>query len=351
MAHLLAFSALLAFTSATSTTSAASATAPPTDKYYDCQFRSLAMSYAEENVLNEWPSATRRAVASAAIRSGLRLVQDCPAEPRHPTPVSATVPIATAADAAGTAARTAAGTATHFPYPPATFFVATDGDDAAAGTRTAPFLTIAGAQAQIRSVYPIVPARPAITVYLRAGHYYVAARKDDADARSGVKSGARGSPMAAFSEADSGRSAVEPITYAAEVGPDGSPIGVVTLHGGMLLSGISSGSTTPPSPPSPTPSRTPGVLTWSDATQGPRQTNLPPGTIRATLPVGIDIDAQVCLHLDKLLCVWGGMCVGGMCGRHLGELGERSSGEVCGGGEDVVISHCNVSVLGPRSSE
>ena len=294
MALRLAISALLAFTSATSATST---TAPPTDKYYDCQFRSLAMSYAEQHVLSEWPSATRRSFASAAIRSGLRLDQDCPAEPRHPTPVSATVPIATAADAAGTAARTAAtSTATT-----TTFFVSTDGDDAAAGTRAAPFLTIAGAQAKIRTAFPDVLTRPAITVYLRAGHYYVAARKDsEADrARSGVKSGARGLPMATFAEADSGASALAPITYTAEVGPDGSPIGAVTLHGGVLLSGVSSGST------SPRPSPTPGVLSWSDATQGPRQTtsgNLPPGTIRANLPVGIDIDAQVRLHLDKLLC-------------------------------------------------
>ena len=56
MALLLAISALLAFTSGTSATST---TAPPMDKYYDCQFRSLAMSYAEQHVLNEWPSATR----------------------------------------------------------------------------------------------------------------------------------------------------------------------------------------------------------------------------------------------------------------------------------------------------
>ncbi len=85
-------------------------------------------------------------------------------------------------------------------------YVATDGDDNSAGTRKAPFKTLAKAQAAVRALQPI--GAP-ITVWVRGGTYYLTA------------------PLV-FGPADSG-SAKAPITYAAY------PNETVTLSGGVTL--------------------------------------------------------------------------------------------------------------------
>jgi len=79
------------------------------------------------------------------------------------------------------------------PAPKATdLYVATNGDDNAAGTQATPFQTLAKAQAAVRALQPI--GAP-ITVWVRGGTYYLT------------------SPLV-FTPADSG-SANAPITYAA----------------------------------------------------------------------------------------------------------------------------------------
>ncbi len=85
-------------------------------------------------------------------------------------------------------------------------YVATNGDDKAAGTLAAPFQTLDRAQAAVRARQPL---RAPITVWVRAGTYYL------------------GSPLV-FTPADSG-SAQAPVTYAAY------PNETVTLSGGVKL--------------------------------------------------------------------------------------------------------------------
>ncbi len=85
-------------------------------------------------------------------------------------------------------------------------YVATDGDDAAAGTKTAPLRTLAKAQAVVRARQPV--GAP-LTVWVRGGTYYLNA------------------PLV-FQPDDSG-SAKAPITYAAFPGES------VTISGGVKL--------------------------------------------------------------------------------------------------------------------
>eukprot|EP01051_Picozoa_sp_SAG22_P016624 SAG22_NODE_2382_length_2632_cov_1.309514_1_plen_400_part_00 len=187
------------------------------DKFYDCRFRQLAMAFTEEVVLGSWPSASRAADARAAVANGLRMSQ-CPAARAEPAAegdedekearsrrLAAAPPHVLLHQQAAGAIR---------------LFMAADGDDSAAGTAEAPLLSISGAQARIRKLHPTVATRPAITVVLRKGDYYMPGG-------------------ATFAGADSGSSAAAPIVYAAELDPTTGQPTEVTIHGGLLLSNLS----------------------------------------------------------------------------------------------------------------
>ncbi len=209
------------------------------DDIYDCRLRHLAMEFASSVVLASW-SPIRAANASCDMANGLRIDQ-CGAAPPTQTP-------------RGRTASTAAST------PPALrLFVSPDGDDSAAGTSEAPLRSISGAQTRIRQVYPTVTSRPPITVTLRAGDYFVPARR-----------GAAFIAGSTFSSVDSGSSASAPIVYAAEVDGTTGLAARVVLHGGVLLSKQQ--------------------LTWSQGAV--------PGSFQTKLPVGVEVDVMDQLFLQ-----------------------------------------------------
>ena len=245
---------------------------PPSggDPFYDCRFRLLARDYAERKVLSTWKSAQLATDALNDVSESL-LVDLCSkfeaeaktahrrvAEARHIKPPGRDQRLKQKVYDFARSKDTV--------Y----LFVATDGDDAAAGTSTSPLATVAGAQARIRSLYPEPSARPPITVYLQGGDYYLSPR---------VGPLSRGNDtlpvFARFTAADSGSSADAPITYASLPTSRGGSGVPATLHGGILLTD----------------------LTW---TTPPPRLGLPSATLQAKLPPGINVDPQDQLYLDGL---------------------------------------------------
>ena len=139
------------------------------------------------------------------------------------------------------------------------FFISPKGNDAAAGTSSAPRRTIAGAQALIRATYPNVSARPAIRVLIQPGNYYFG--EDSADH---LRRATRYSnlALATFTESDSGSSPSSPIIYTAAEGP-----GTVHFVGGFNLNN----------------------LEWSVTPDG---SGFPPGVITAKIPGTVQFDSQ-----------------------------------------------------------
>lgn len=210
-----------------------------TDKYYDCRFRKLALDFTSSVVLASW-SPRRAAEARAAVENGLRIEQCDDSDNDESVPRQEPVPPRRGEEEPQRAATEE-------------LFVATDGDDTAAGTAEAPLRSIAGAQARIRARHPSVAARPAIRVTLRQGDYYLNS--------SGI----------AFGAADSGSAAETPIVYAAEPSAGGNgEAATVTLHGGSLLSAFG--------------------LHWAPSSKVK-------GAFAATLPAGIVVDNQDQLYL------------------------------------------------------
>jgi hypothetical protein len=213
--------------------------APADDDIYDCRLRHLAMDFASSVVLASW-SPARAAKAKRDMGNGLRIDQ-CGAAPPTQAP------------------RDHNGPTTERAAPALRLFVSPDGDDSAAGTAEAPLRSISGAQARIRQSFPTVASRPSITVTLRAGDYFVPARR-----------GAAFVAGSTFSSVDSGSSASAPIVYAAEVDRATGLAAQVVLHGGVLLSKQQ--------------------LAWS---QG-----VVPGSFQTVLPVGVEVDVMDQLFLQ-----------------------------------------------------
>ena len=217
------------------------------DDPYQCLFRQLALEYTDDVVLRGWASTSHRRSAYTAVARGLR-IHECNAT----FALSAPQP----------------DEKIHTRSSDVTLYVAPTGDDAAPGTARAPLATIRGAQVRIRALYPpgsTRAPRPALTVLLKGGDYYLPPRAAHA------APGREGSPVfARFTEADSGSSADDPIVY----GSDPASPTRATLHGGILLDDLN--------------------ITWSAA---PRALGLPSTTLVATLPAAISIDPQDQLYV------------------------------------------------------
>jgi hypothetical protein len=210
--------------------------------------RLLARDYATDVVLASWPAAERAAQAAADVASAL-LVAACPGggggggkgqegqqkeggaelphRNRNRTSTGATNPTHSVRPAAARAGA----------RPGVVLHVAPDGNDSApgAGTAASPLATVAGAQQAIRTRYPDLASRPAITVYLRSGDYYLPPRTGplSAPTRSSAPSFGR------FTAADSGSSAAAPITSV-----DAFPLKCALSHQGFL--GSRAGFAPPP---------------------------------------------------------------------------------------------------------
>ena len=206
---------------------------------YDCLMRRLALSYTADVVLGprgDWsPGSAHRAHALSLVAHGLRIGQ-----------CNATAATAGDRDAQGTATPSGrdhgTGEAHAGPRPctgtggqllSTTLFVATTGDDTAAGTAEAPLKSISGAQAKIRALYPTVSSRPAMRVLIQPGDYFFGAAGPDHLRRATRYSG---SSMARFGALDSGASPAKPITYAAAQPDAATPASFI---GGLPLTGLS----------------------------------------------------------------------------------------------------------------
>ena len=160
-----------------------------------------AYTYTFERVLKSWTNSELAAEALESVVNGLRL-SECPNAQHRPLRTESVRPPAVADSALAVPAAAADGDGTVMLY------VATDGDDAANGSRASPLKSIAGAQARVRATYPTVSARPRITVAVEPGDYYMAT------ARTPVPTGSKiPAAFAAFTAADSGGFAAHPITY------------------------------------------------------------------------------------------------------------------------------------------
>jgi hypothetical protein len=213
------------------------AAAKPTDAFYDCQMRKLAIDYTRDVVLRPWSSSTLSEKALSLVSEGLLLAEDCnisSAPPVAPPPLSPAIPSVS-------------------------LYVATDGNDSASGTEATPLKTISGAQAKIRALYPSVASRPAISVLVQPGDYFFGAAASDHLAKSTSYSGTH---VARFTEEDSGSSPTSPITYTAAHPTSAQPARFI---GGESLTGLS----------------------WA-----PAGDSFPAGVLKATVPGAIDFDSQ-----------------------------------------------------------
>jgi hypothetical protein len=227
---------------------------------YDCLMRSLALSYTEDIVLGArggWNAASpHRKRALALVAHGLRIEQ-----------CNATA-AARASGSVPSAGSSSPGQQPSLDQPAITLYVATTGDDHAAGTAQAPLATVAGAQAKIRALYATVCTRPAISVLIQPGEYFYGAADPSRHLNTATQYSK--TALASFGAQDSGASPQAPIVYAAAQPTAATPVSFI---GGLPLKNLS----------------------WA-----PAGSSFPAGAFKATLPAGFSIDVQDQLFLNRI---------------------------------------------------
>eukprot|EP00039_Didymoeca_costata_P024282 m.9868 g.9868 ORF g.9868 m.9868 type:complete len:1044 (+) comp4155_c0_seq1:84-3215(+) len=230
------------------------ATAPRTvlgivdDDGYDCLMRSLAFNYTQDIVLSAgsgWNNVLQQEALSL-VETGL-LLSECNISVTQRKAIVKNEPSLPLI-------RNVSGMVT--------LYVATTGNDSAAGSAKDPLRTISGAQMKIRTLYPNVASRPSITVLIQPGTYYYGQAPVNHLSKATQYSE---TSMAKFSEIDSGAAEKSPIVYM------GTGAGEVSLKGGMLLEGLS----------------------WEQA-----GASFPPKTFVTSVPEGIQFDTQDQLFIN-----------------------------------------------------
>lgn len=168
------------------------------DDGFDCRLRHLALDYARDVVLKQWPAAQGEA-AEAVVAQGLNIAE-CGGMPSRMSKTRMETPDLDVDDRD-------------------VLFVSPGGNDGAAGTVDDPLRTIAGAQRRIRQRWPNPIGRPALSVRIRAGRYH-----------DGTVS---------FNASDSGSSPEASIIYAAALDANGEPEPVILTGGFDLNVGLS----------------------------------------------------------------------------------------------------------------
>jgi len=111
------------------------------------------------------PAGACGSFGSATTSSGVNTTYTAPATVPSPNPVTIT------ATAVGDSSKSASAAVTISPTPSADFFVAPNGNDSGPGTISAPFATIAHAQAAVRGI--LTGRSNSVVVMLRAGTYFL----------------------------------------------------------------------------------------------------------------------------------------------------------------------------------